>query len=245
MGQYYIICNISKAQFLDPHKFGDGLKLLEFGYSSHGTLLGLAILLADGNGRGGGDLATAKPIVGSWAGDRIVVAGDYADKDQFLPDKWFDLPIMQPNRLEEKDRKRGAKVAGDVFKAGDPPNLYHLARVAFADVSELVISAIRDDGYSKFSPNTQNFIDSTMWVKEPIRFGRAEAKTEKLDLLFLVPDQMNRVLFFAAQKGQPFFDPYVKWLLAQNLPLETTEALSRVEWNPDAESFDKYRFRQK
>jgi hypothetical protein len=57
------------------------MKLLEFGCNSEGTLTALAILLADGNGRGGGDLrCDDDPIVGHWAGDRIVVAGDYADK---------------------------------------------------------------------------------------------------------------------------------------------------------------------
>jgi len=33
MGQCYVIANISKRQYLFPHRFGDGLKLLEFGAS--------------------------------------------------------------------------------------------------------------------------------------------------------------------------------------------------------------------
>ena len=242
MGQYFIIANITKAQFLNPHKFGDGLKLMEFGMSSQGTLLGLAIVLADGNGQGGGDLTSSKPVVGSWAGDRIVIAGDYAQSDFFLPEKWFDLPVMNRSRLEPADAE--AKTAGHVFKVGEPPSLYALARLCFADVSELVIDAIRDDGYSKFSPNTHNFIESTMWVKEPVSF-LVEKPKEKLDLLFLNEQQLGRCLFFAAQRGQPYFEPYVKWLQQQKLPTETHEALSRVEWNPEVEAFDKYRFRAK
>jgi len=35
-------------------------------------------LLANSNGRGGGD-ALKHDLVGSWAGDRIVVQGDYAE----------------------------------------------------------------------------------------------------------------------------------------------------------------------
>lgn len=54
MGQYYYVVNVTKRQFLHPHKFGDGLKLMEFGASGGGTMLGLAVLLADGNGRGEG-----------------------------------------------------------------------------------------------------------------------------------------------------------------------------------------------
>lgn len=81
MGQYYYVCNLDKKQFIHPHKFGDGLKLMEFGDSSSGTMLGLAALLADGNGRGCGDLRSDNPIIGTWARDRIVIAGDYADDE--------------------------------------------------------------------------------------------------------------------------------------------------------------------
>jgi len=114
MGQYFYIVNIDKREYLHPHKFNDGLKLLEFGCSANGTMTALAILLADGNGRGVSDLCisgkikdigeikkhqcvqstfkvdghtyeTRTPkIAGSWAGDRIVIAGDYADAG-FLP----------------------------------------------------------------------------------------------------------------------------------------------------------------
>lgn len=91
MGQYYMIVNIDKKEFIHPHKFGDGLKLLEFGDSMGGTMTALAILLADGNNRGGGDLRSDKEIIGSWAGDRIVIAGDYADEGKFLKGKKENL----------------------------------------------------------------------------------------------------------------------------------------------------------
>lgn len=66
MGQYHYVANLDKREFIHPHAFGDGLKLLEFGPSGDGTMLGLALLLAasnndrDGSGafsgnRGGGD----------------------------------------------------------------------------------------------------------------------------------------------------------------------------------------------
>ena len=86
MGQYYKIVNIKKKQYISPHTFGDGSKLMEFSMSANGVLAGLAILLADGNGRGGGDLHSENDIVGSWAGDNIVIAGDYADDGKFVKD---------------------------------------------------------------------------------------------------------------------------------------------------------------
>jgi dsRNA-specific ribonuclease len=106
MGQYFKIVNVDKKEFLHPHAFGDGLKLLEFGASGGSTMLGLAVLLATSNGRGGGDLLpedypkydpkTNKlhksrahlkqekiiaKVAGRWAGDRIAVVGDYSDKE--------------------------------------------------------------------------------------------------------------------------------------------------------------------
>ena len=86
MGQYYKLVNITKGQFIEPLSFNDGSKLLEFGSSGDGTMLGLSILLASGNGRGGGDLFSDKQVVGSWAGDQIVIAGDYADEGLFVPE---------------------------------------------------------------------------------------------------------------------------------------------------------------
>lgn len=95
MGQYFKTVNIDKRQYLNPHKFGAGLKLMEF--SGQGDAIGqaLLILLAHSNGRGGGDLdvhdakltKAEKELVGSWAGDRIVVAGDYDDPWLFVPEE--------------------------------------------------------------------------------------------------------------------------------------------------------------
>ena len=117
MGQYYLTVNLDKREYLYPHKFGDGLKLLEFGDSGGGTMTGLAILLADGNGRGGGDLDSENPIVGSWAGDRIVIAGDYADEGRFV----------EPGHGHDND------------------NLHIYASEHFTDISGEVIKAMCDD----------------------------------------------------------------------------------------------------
>lgn len=134
MGQYWIVGNLDKQQFLDPHDFGDGLKLLEFGASGVGTLTGLTILLAEPgvSGRGGGDLVSDNPIVGSWSGDRIVIAGDYGDPLPEHPEEgkyWAgDLPLeFMPT---EKDQ-----------------NLYGLMRTDWENISLKVKEAMADDHY--------------------------------------------------------------------------------------------------
>ncbi len=101
MGQYHLVVNLDRKQCLKPTALGDGLMLLEFG-DGGATLTALAILLARDNGRGLGDLHVTMPdtpleewekneyglkrvrsphahLVGSWAGDRITIGGDYGD----------------------------------------------------------------------------------------------------------------------------------------------------------------------
>jgi hypothetical protein len=85
MGQYHYTVNLDKKEFIDPHKLGDGLKLVEqCGHAPGGTNDGLHLLLAVSSGRGGGDFSSSSPLVGSWGGDRVAVVGDYAE-DSDLP----------------------------------------------------------------------------------------------------------------------------------------------------------------
>lgn len=81
MGQYHVLVNLDKRQYVDPHKLGDGLKLA----AQHGlgsTSSALHLLLAVSSGRGGGDYQSPRTgLVGSWGGDRIAVIGDYAEPD--------------------------------------------------------------------------------------------------------------------------------------------------------------------
>lgn len=133
MGQYFKPINLDKRELLHPHKFGDGIKLGEFGASGCGTMHGLALLLSDGDEDGGHRKPT--PIIGSWAGDRIVIAGDYAEAGRFVP---ADVPLEV---IQE--------VVGEAFteEYAKPENitLYHLATRTFKDVSHLVIEAMLHD----------------------------------------------------------------------------------------------------
>lgn len=83
MGQYYYVVNTTKKEYLNPHDFGEGAKLREFGVGSYGTLSALALLLCVGHGLSQlnelneGDLYSQDTIIGKWAGDTVIVAGDY------------------------------------------------------------------------------------------------------------------------------------------------------------------------
>ncbi len=80
MGQYHTTVNLTKKEFISPHKIGNGLKLMEQVGWEGATSNALFLLLACSNGRGGGDAAD-HPMAGRWAGDEIAVIGDYAEAD--------------------------------------------------------------------------------------------------------------------------------------------------------------------
>lgn len=80
MGQYHKLVNLDKKEFINPHKMGSGLKLDEFNESL--VMVALSILLSDNNGQGCGDIfkkGRGGPAdhSGRWAGNRIVITGDY------------------------------------------------------------------------------------------------------------------------------------------------------------------------
>lgn len=100
MGQYFAIYNLDKKERLSA--IASGVKLWEISSDSY-TMMSLSVLLANSNGRGGGDLnvevdydkktfkqkptlsqrvalAAVDAISGRWAGDRIVFQGDYAEE---------------------------------------------------------------------------------------------------------------------------------------------------------------------
>lgn len=113
MGQYYYVCNLDKKEYLHPHKFDDGLKLGEFGCSGKGTMTALAMLLAVGDGRGGGDFRLE--MSGRWAGDRIKVIGDYADEHH------EDSPYRYDPETDERNTEWSdiSEEVIDAFRKGD------------------------------------------------------------------------------------------------------------------------------
>lgn len=79
MGQYHTVFNTTKKECINAHGIDNGMKLLEQVGFDKSTSTALWLLLANCNGRGGGD-AYDHPMIGRWAGDSIVVQGDYAEE---------------------------------------------------------------------------------------------------------------------------------------------------------------------
>jgi hypothetical protein len=165
MGQYYLIVNAKKRQYLHPHKFQDGLKLMEFGASGSGTMMALAALLADGNGRGSGDLRSESPLIGSWAGDPIVITGDYADAGKHVSAE--EVAAYRATIAKDKD-----VIGWLANKRSKPeevvPNLYLLASECYEDISDKVILALCDDAWERKALLERGAEAAKTW-KEPTR----------------------------------------------------------------------------
>jgi hypothetical protein len=110
MGQYYKVSNPDNFQYLSPSEFGDMRKLLEFGAST-ATLSGLALLLAVPSDEERGSWQGNPDLLGAWAGTRLVVGGDYADKGRYVP------PEHQGLNLYKYVQEHGSDISATVVKA--------------------------------------------------------------------------------------------------------------------------------
>ncbi len=77
-GVALVAANLDRGEVLDPAQFGDSRALnLAAAFGGHGGVTtATAVMLAASNrggSRGGGDLRSRHPLVGSWAGDRVGV----------------------------------------------------------------------------------------------------------------------------------------------------------------------------
>lgn len=145
MGQYYKIVNIKKKQYITPYTFGDGSKLMEFSMSRNGALSALAVLLADGNGRGGGDLGSDNPIVGSWAGDNIVIAGDYADEGKFVKEPKQNLYTVASEEGEDVSLKVLDALCDDTWFFEE----FRKNASTMDDVQDLIKRKLKEKGLSE------------------------------------------------------------------------------------------------
>lgn len=93
MGQYWKPVNLDKREFIHPHKLDSGLKLWEIITNANVGRALCILCAAMPEARGGGDLDECSTI-GRWAGDRIVLIGDYAE-DSDLPPQYNASKIYE------------------------------------------------------------------------------------------------------------------------------------------------------
>jgi len=147
MGQYYLVVNLDKKQYMCNHDFGGGIKLCEHGGMILDCLVGL---LAESNGRGGGDIHSNSPVIGSWAGDRIIFAGDYAD-----PNPEFCKPVPVWNE-EKKSWENGL----------GEENIYDVCHTEkWENVALEIFVGMMEDPWFR-NRFVQRYINSEIWYRE-------------------------------------------------------------------------------
>lgn len=164
MGQYWIPVNITKREYIDPHKLGVGMKLLEQICVPHGTTTGLFILTAAmPEPRGGGDFEE-HPAIGRWAGDRIAIVGDYAE-DEDIPGCDIPASVIYTLCKSKAELDDSVKYWEELIAKADDKNADFVTRTQkrvdyvkkckkpFKDVSKIVCNAIEKILSGKFTGN--------------------------------------------------------------------------------------------
>lgn len=76
MGQYFLVVNTDKKQFIDAWKFGEGVAGLQAVSGYHAQAVALLTCRMDQV------RDTANTLLGSWSGDQVFAAAEYASTNQ-------------------------------------------------------------------------------------------------------------------------------------------------------------------
>lgn len=85
MGQYFLLVNVDRKEYVDPFFVGggSGYKLWEWCTNNTTRVIPFLIRKSSSIGCGGDLLSDSYKYAGRWAGDRIVLVGDYDDSGLF------------------------------------------------------------------------------------------------------------------------------------------------------------------
>jgi len=81
MGQYYVLVNLTKKEIVCPWCIGGFAKLWEWCVNKQAGIL--PFLLRKSSEGGGGDIKKEYETAGRWAGDNVVLIGDYDESGLF------------------------------------------------------------------------------------------------------------------------------------------------------------------
>lgn len=182
MGQYWMPVNLEKREYINPHKLGCGLKLWEQAANHPGTAAALIVLLAAmPEPRGGGDFdmednwhgpertfpehnaspgpmpepypEIAKRTIGRWAGNQVVLLGDYAERS--------DLPAHCEADIIYSACQSPKEVRASIAwyrKNKDLDKAKRLERLgAFTDITADVRAVLEHELGGKFDDGTYGF----------------------------------------------------------------------------------------
>lgn len=116
MGQYHILANLDTKEFVNPRALGGGVKQYEHTFYDGDLAHAMYLLTMTSPARGGGDWAETE-MSGRWAGDRVVILGDYTE-DEDLPA--FPEAHKLYKEIQEHGRDIGELVATALTVVHEP-----------------------------------------------------------------------------------------------------------------------------
>ena len=112
MGQYFVIANLDKKEFINPHRIMYETELWENAVNKMAAVF--PFLLRASSGSSAGDVLCRSVHFGRWAGDRILVVGS-RDAPELYQDvhgspEWTDISLRILDSLNENITAREMKV---------------------------------------------------------------------------------------------------------------------------------------
>lgn len=154
MGQYYLIVNVDKKEYIHPHNFGNGMKLMEWSWNGNRVIKALSNLM-----------------MGDWKGDRVYVVGDYADLAEYNPydENWLPTLRVLTEELGIHD--------GNHAEYPDERSLFAVAESKFTKLSPDETEWKETDARYIYNPKTMQYIDIENSPKTVIEFYDGESAT--------------------------------------------------------------------
>ena len=109
MGQYHILVNLDNYEYVHPTTLSGGCKQYEHTLYKGDLAHAMYLLTMTSPYRGGGDWP-ATSVSGRWAGDRVVILGDYTE-DSDLPE------IPNASKLYSYVQEKGLDIGDEVKDA--------------------------------------------------------------------------------------------------------------------------------
>lgn len=151
MGQYHVVVNLSKKEYLYPRKFNDGIKLMEFAGGSLGIMTALGWLLGN-----------------DWNGDHVTIVGDYGESEDHNPDflKTLNIKLGHTNLYHIVTASYGGEAPNAKYFKYEKTDDYGVTKEytdkaalatakLFKDVSESTIDAMIASGQFSMAPSKE------------------------------------------------------------------------------------------
>ena len=148
MGQYNHPVCIEAEEGLSPHRLGCGLKEGEQGFTRPGTPNAIVALVCARGGNMPADCSQS-PLIGRWAGKRVLVQGDYAEDDD-IPN--WDGPAL--SKLYTAVTRKEKRETWDGM-----PEAYWDNLPVFADISDMARGFLEAACNIRYFDQTQKLYD--------------------------------------------------------------------------------------